>query len=275
MSNPTWGLLAKSATDNETIEEAITRIVLAHNNDEEAHLDIGQSLQSHKASEIIDHLAESIVFDKLKRFSVNLEKFVGDEFMMMSCFESFDNWNDKQASAGSAAVGGIMWVGMMTGALANDYIQLGNQAPTGASFLDFTRNMLFQTTCKITSAITSQLAYVICGGLNFGGGTATKKNFGFKVLNGDLYAVHNDGVHGEVTTIISDVACDETHVYRAEYDAVNLTIKFYIDTVLKATHSTNLPEEFEQGMFYYYIKTTTTANRNMDMHDLLISFKRP
>ena len=50
----TWGMLAKSATDNETIEEAIARLILAHEQDAESHLGADESLQSHKAAEIID-----------------------------------------------------------------------------------------------------------------------------------------------------------------------------------------------------------------------------
>ena len=60
-----WGLLAKNQNDNETIEEAIDRKIAAHEADAEAHLSATGSLQSHKASEIIDHIAESIVNDKL------------------------------------------------------------------------------------------------------------------------------------------------------------------------------------------------------------------
>jgi hypothetical protein len=67
-------MLAKSQTDNETIEEAIARIVAEHESDEEAHLGVGDSLQSHKASEIIDHLASSIIADKLENKAVTVDK---------------------------------------------------------------------------------------------------------------------------------------------------------------------------------------------------------
>lgn len=70
MSDPNWGLLVKSQVDNETIEEAIDRIVLAHAEDSESHLGVGESLQSHKASEIIDHVAGSIVADKINPFEL-------------------------------------------------------------------------------------------------------------------------------------------------------------------------------------------------------------
>jgi len=61
----TWGQLPKSQIDPERIEEAIARMIKEHNEDESAHLGPGQSLQSHKASEIIDHAVKSILAEKL------------------------------------------------------------------------------------------------------------------------------------------------------------------------------------------------------------------
>ena len=75
MTIPTWGLLQKSQADNETIEEAIARLIAVHEADETSHLEVGESLQSHKASEIIDHLAESIVADKIANNQISPFKF--------------------------------------------------------------------------------------------------------------------------------------------------------------------------------------------------------
>lgn len=67
MTNPyIWADLARATNDPTTIDEAIGVAVAAHNDDPDAHLGDDQSLQSHRASEIIDHLAESVVNDKLK-----------------------------------------------------------------------------------------------------------------------------------------------------------------------------------------------------------------
>ena len=65
MAAVTWGQLAKSLIDPKLIEERIAEIIAEHNEDETAHLGAGQSLQSHKASEIIDHLVGSILGEKL------------------------------------------------------------------------------------------------------------------------------------------------------------------------------------------------------------------
>jgi len=63
----TWGQLAKSQDDPEKIEEAIARMISEHNADPEAHLCEGGSLRSHKMAEIIDHLVNSILGEKLHK----------------------------------------------------------------------------------------------------------------------------------------------------------------------------------------------------------------
>lgn len=60
-----WGNLARAVNDGTLIDQAIETAVQAHDDDPEAHLDAGQSLTTHRAAEIIDHLAESVVNDKL------------------------------------------------------------------------------------------------------------------------------------------------------------------------------------------------------------------
>lgn len=66
MANPyIWGNLNRALNDETLIDEAIQEAVAAHNDDPDAHLEADQSLQSHRAAEIIDHLAESVVNDKI------------------------------------------------------------------------------------------------------------------------------------------------------------------------------------------------------------------
>lgn len=61
-----WGDLGRAINDDTRIDEAIGQAIDAHLADPDAHLDETGSLQSHRASEIIDHLAESVVNDKIK-----------------------------------------------------------------------------------------------------------------------------------------------------------------------------------------------------------------
>lgn len=65
----TWEMLPKSQDDSSTINDAISDALDDHNNDIDAHLGPNQAIQSHRAAEIIDHLAESVVNDKLSPIS--------------------------------------------------------------------------------------------------------------------------------------------------------------------------------------------------------------
>ena len=65
-----WGQLPKSAEDNETIEEAIARLIDDHDDDPEAHLAAGGSLSEHKGDEIIDHPARSVPVDKFAAYQL-------------------------------------------------------------------------------------------------------------------------------------------------------------------------------------------------------------
>lgn len=76
-----WGLLPKSAVDNETIEEAIARLIAVHLAAETAHLGTGESLQSHKASEIIDHIAGSIIEDKIGTGEISSRAITTDQIV--------------------------------------------------------------------------------------------------------------------------------------------------------------------------------------------------
>ena len=60
-----WGNLGRALNDPTLVDEAIIEAVDAHSNDPDAHLAAGQSLTTHRAAAIIDHLAESVLNDKI------------------------------------------------------------------------------------------------------------------------------------------------------------------------------------------------------------------
>lgn len=61
-----WGAMPRATNDATLIDEAISAAVTAHEADPDAHLGTGEALQSHRAAEVIDHLAESVVNDKIR-----------------------------------------------------------------------------------------------------------------------------------------------------------------------------------------------------------------
>lgn len=241
-----WGLLTKSLVDNETIEQAIDRIVAAHNADETAHLGTGQSLQSHKASEIIDHLARSILRDKLK-----FNRFVIDEH-----FSTIDAWG----ISGNVSVVSISEVGIWTASLIDSesymYIQPGEGTEGQA---DKEQNPVWETRVKFDDS-ASQIAYIKQGPPDDIGGV------GFKVVNSTLYAVYWDAANNEQLEEITGINIYPFHTYRVEY--VNgVSVKWYVDGVLKKTLTSYFPST---GAFYisYYIKTTAVGAKNIFIQSL-------
>lgn len=99
-----WGLMPKSQDDPETIEEAITRIVTAHNDDYTAHIGTGQALDVHRQSDVIDHLAISIVADKIKNGELSLEKMSNERF-----FTQLDLSYINETTFGVNSFGGPMY----------------------------------------------------------------------------------------------------------------------------------------------------------------------
>jgi len=87
-----WGDLPKSQIDPSTVDEEIDLKIATHEADPDAHLEVGESLQSHKASEIIDHLARSIVTDKLIEGCVTPIETSYDTIVIRPTFESLDSW---------------------------------------------------------------------------------------------------------------------------------------------------------------------------------------
>lgn len=75
--NYIWGNLNRSINDPTLIDEAISESINAHNDDPDSHLGAGQALESHRAAQIIDHRAESVVNDKIHQFARTYVAIVG------------------------------------------------------------------------------------------------------------------------------------------------------------------------------------------------------
>jgi len=262
MSTEIWGLLAKSATDSETIEDAIIRLIAAHNDDETAHLEVGQSLQSHKASEIIDHLALSIVADKIADGQVDFAKLSSDSLMLISCFESLDGWQYDMDGSGGKILS-TFYTKIYSGSVNGNWTSYWIPGASGYPICDFSKKMLFQTTLRLGSS-SSQEMYLQCG---------IGKWFGFHIVNGNLYAnVYNGSTETEVQ--ISGITLTDDHVYRVIFDPSVPAFYYYVDGILKATISTGLPTGNAYDGPFYYIKTSSNAQRYFIVHDVLFSRDR-
>jgi len=262
-----WGDLTKSQADDETIEEAIARLIVAHNADESAHLATGQSLQSHKASDIIDHLALSIVNDKVKDGAITLEKMTATNRIIMSAFESLDGWG----SAGTV----IAELGSLTVKSGNTS---GNKSvayaiPSGIVGLTWDKDFIWQSTVRVAQ-ITQSNHYFGIGASEYIGGYS---GAGLKIEDGKLYCYHLDiitSVYTYVTHEITGYTLTDAHVYRIVYDQSAGELKFYIDGKLEHTFNSGLPEDDSDELGFYQVQTDENAYKFLYAFDLNVSIPK-
>ena len=252
MTVVTWGMLAKSLEDDETIEEAIDRLIAAHNEDEESHLDDGQSLQSHKASEIIDHVIASIVADKLS----------ASEHISQCSFESLDNWNQT----GSVSLDGWPGVALYFEDGAVELSALSSTIKHSGNWLSYSKDMLFQFVGWVSSDANNTI-HAILGGYS---ADDNLEGFGFQIVDGTVKGFWGDGAS---PTFTADLGVDFTvaHVFRVLYSAIDKNCKYYIDGVLKATISDIEPVgDFEPDVVFR-VATTDETDGNFYVRQFSIS----
>lgn len=113
MSEPyIFGPLTRTTTDPTTVDEAIAQAITSHNDDPESHIGPDRSLESHRAAEIIDHLAESVVNDKIKQNARTYIAIVDDD--SDADFSTVEDALDFAFAAGGGSV----------------FVRKGNYAPT-------------------------------------------------------------------------------------------------------------------------------------------------
>lgn len=226
MANPVWGELSKSQDDDETIEEAIARLIASHNEDSESHLGENQSLQSHKAAEIIDHLALSIVSDKIKDKEVTFRKTFEDRFVFRSSFASLDSFF-KVGFSGSSdydVSGGMLKI--YHDDSQDSVCSIGAESPI--SILSANKSPLFGVYWFPDTEDGSHEAAIMCG--KFPAVDNPKYAFGFSWHGSPLklYA-YVRGSGSSWTEEITGVSMDEFRHYYAEMKEDGSKVVFLID----------------------------------------------
>jgi hypothetical protein len=246
----TWENIPKSQEDNETIEQAIARLITAHNASEESHLGLGQSLQSHKASEIIDHAALSIISDKVKSYSIFPDHLASDRIVIRPTLETLDGWNQEGLGSCSLDLGVVV---LFSGSSINNYRRIYGSA----DYYDLSvgsGNPVFETILKFDKVV-SQEGY-------FGIGSIDTNFLGFKVVNSVLYACTvSDG--SEYLELLSGVDITDRNAFRIVSDSA-VSTKFYVNNELLYTEETYFPLTDESlTSLYFSIKTTEASQKRM------------
>ena len=248
-----WGLLAKNQDDPQTIDEAIAEAIANHEADASAHVDEGESLQSHKAAEIIDHVAGSIVGDKLS----------DSTFIIKDSFSSVDSWS---VEAGQLFASGYQF-NLRKGAADEDDAWAQIVLNVRRELLLEEANILFQagvahngneSTNYGTIAMVEETNSGDCG---YGFKVAYAGITPFKIVNNtytyyDLYAL--DG--------------RDFHFVRADLNVDTGNVLYYIDGTLVKTLAFSVPSESANTVIEVKeIGSTIYASHYMYLVDLLIS----
>ena len=264
---PTWDQLQKNQTDSETIESAISRLIEDHNNDPTAHLGAGQSLQSHKASAIIDHLAESIVQDKLAPFSLDYALFTNSKFQIICNFESVDGLNFFTNNDGSYAhkLGALLLnsgVGVGHGECVSAWPSAG-----GGPSVNWAKNPVLQVVAIQPAGVNCDF-YILIAPTQvppFNG-----DGCGFKISGGSLY--FGVAPHATVwtwTPIYGFFNFHNTNVYKIEVTS-GVGIKLYLNGVLVYTYTGAIPTgSYAQPFTACVVSQTAGGNETLVLTHML------
>lgn len=218
MSLENWGGMTKAQDDSQTINEAITAAIVAHEADPESHMGAGESIENHRTNEIIDHKAGSVLADKLTQ----------TELSITENFANLDNWNKIGEVNNSNWPDCSLYVEW--GAVNKSEIYLTPQSPS--PFLDYTYNMLFQVVFRTEMSGSNLNGWFGLGSDDSvdGGG------FGFKIVAGVMRAYIEDSSVGSYSVLAgADLA--HAHIYRALLIPAEGVVRYYIDGSLVATLS--------------------------------------
>ena len=259
MSAITWGMLSKAQDDPETIEEAIVRLIAAHNDDNESHLAAGQSLQSHKAAEIIDHLAESIVHDKIERGAISYDKFDPANIGGIINYETADRWAfdgySQSIYLGRLGINGLNSVGAVSRGYLSQVFKDG--------FIRNDRNWFVNFNFKNISN-TNGDTWFGAGHIYEPWDVLEDTFFGFKWTGGTLYAywvTYDSGLdeYTEYTHSLGALNPYTERNYEISFDLATQILTFKIDTV--AVHTEDLTDiDIGSGGLCTFLNKNTSGN---------------
>ena len=240
MADPVWGQLTKAQDDEETIEEAVTRLIAAHEADAGAHTGSGESLETHKAQDIIDHPAGSILTDK--------ETFT--EVVSRSSFESLDSWSISDVAWVTVASYDAVLIAAEYGVEDTSHVRQSIQWSSGWTSWDKNWMIQFVAWSNYGTGVTFR------GGFS---GDAAQEGFGFEFLNGDVRGYVKDGASITYTSYLT-IDHTDIHTYRAIYEPSEAEFQFFVDGVLKGTIEKTTEEPGEDMNVYFDV----VANQAQD-----------
>ena len=218
MALQNWEGLQKNATNDETIEQAIARLIAVHEGDGNSHLGANESLAAHKAADVIDHPAQSIVADKI----------TGGDVLINTHFETLDPWVTDGTVSNTSFDGLHFYVEYNSVNLSKAYSAMFANAPY---FLD-TSDMYFE--CQAVFDLDNSHFQAWLGPVF--SELSSQVGFAFQVRDGVMYAHVKRGTTVSDTNLGSGMITG-THFYSAYFSFTDQTVVFKIDGTVVATIS--------------------------------------
>lgn len=249
-----WGLLAKSLTDSETIEEMVDRKIAEHEQDPESHMGEGESIDVHRKTEIVDHLAGSVLNDK----------FTMNEFSFVSNFRDLTNFSTYgEASVDQHALG----LYIEEGAVPKSYAHLYFFRPS--PFLTTQKDFLLQFLAQTDMSNTNGKIYM---GHAFGNNPANFTFFGFERINGVLKGIAQKSTTKLSTGTIT-VDMSQAHIYRVQFVQGENKLYYYIDGQKVGEITYTLADPTSDGGPLFYSELTSSNDGYLYIADLFVSRK--
>lgn len=174
---------------------------------------------------------------------------------VLSFFESLDGWA-KSASGVTIRLGNCV---MSTSATINTTRSLNNEILGSQNEIDWANKNPVFTTGLVFDDSTAQLIRFGMGEMSDG---SPVDGLGFKNLDGTVSAMaNNQGTETLVT--LSGISIDEYHIYRVSLDSATQVASYYVDNVLRATISTNIPTGQQPVLMEFTIKNTEAVDKSM------------
>jgi len=247
----TWGEMPKSQIDEQKIEERITEMIAEHEADADAHQGAGESLESHKAAEVIDHPEKSLVADKYDDFSITPDKLAANKVYLEIDWQTLDTMgiDDCLGETFSNMLGQIA---IELAASADNYANISLEfTDINANFTD--KNPVFETIFRAEQTTSQEI--------NFGIGIATNPTASFHIVNGNLYArTYAGGANHD--TQIQGVDITAYHRYTIKHISGEKTL-FLLDGQLAHEETTYFPTGSTPSVMYFNFENNSASIKSI------------
>lgn len=226
MALPLWSQLQKSQDDDETIEEAIARLIAVHNSSGTAHLGTGESLRAHKEQATVDHPIGSVLTDKYSMTELELvfnSRISGGSSLINRGFPTAQNGFNLQTYDGDLDV-----------YYSNCSFRM--LVPDSQDVLDFDFDMLVEGLFHMTAAFDSGSFYFGLLDWDFASTFDPDIGIGFEFVDGDFRGFLGLGATRYTTDVLS-ISPTSIAFYRVVWNASTKIASYFINGDLVATIS--------------------------------------